>query len=64
MNDSALDKKQGDYTQFSPKNDCSKMKINLILPIIFAITPVHGLNYRIINSSILQLIICPKMFIM
>ena len=38
MNDSAVDKKQGDYTQFSPKKDSRKMKMDLILPIIFAIT--------------------------
>ena len=29
MNVSALNKKQENYKQFSPKKDCRKMKINL-----------------------------------
>lgn len=49
MKDSALNKKQGDYTQFSPKKDSMKMKMDLILPIIFAITPVDGSHYRVID---------------
>ena len=53
MKDSALNKKQGDYTQFSPKKDSMKMKMDLILPFIFAITPVDRLCYRVINISIL-----------
>ena len=40
MNDSALDKKQGDYTPFSPKKVSKKMQMDFILPIIFAITAV------------------------
>ena len=47
MKDSALNKKQGDYTQFSPKKDSMKMKMDLILPFIFAITPVDRLCYRV-----------------
>ena len=38
MKDSALNKKQGEYTQFSPKQDSWKMKLELILPIISAAT--------------------------
>ena len=53
MKDSALNKKQGDYTQFSPKKDFMKMKMDLILPFIFAITPVDRLCCRVINLSIL-----------
>ena len=30
------------------------MKTNLILPIIFAVTPADGSGYRVIDSSILQ----------
>ena len=54
MNDSALDKEQGDYIQFSPKNDFRKIKMDLILPIIFVITQTDGSCYRVIDSSILQ----------
>ena len=39
LNDSALDKREGDLTQFSPKKDSRKRKMDLILPIIFSITP-------------------------
>ena len=67
MKDSVLNKKQGEYTQFSPKKDSWKMKLELIWPIIFAATPADGSCYRVIDSSILQefvFFICPKMFIM
>ena len=30
------------------------MKMDLLLPIIFTITPVDGLCYRVVDSSILQ----------
>ena len=53
-NDSALDKKQGDKTQFYPKKDARKRKMDLIMPIIFAISPIDGSSYRVIDSSILQ----------
>ena len=39
LNDSALGKREGDLTQFSPKKDSRKRKMDLILPIIFSITP-------------------------
>ena len=54
LNDSALDKKQGDQTRFSPKQDSKTLKMDLIYPLIFAITLFEGLLYRVINSSILQ----------
>ena len=58
MNVSALNKKQENYTLFSPKKDCRKMKINFILPIIIPITPVRVIDHRscysVIDSSILQ----------
>ena len=54
LNDEAPDKKQGDQTQFSLKNICRKRKMDLILPIIFAITPTGGSRYRVIDSSNMQ----------
>ena len=51
---SATDKKQGDQTQFSPKKDSRKRKIDFILPIIFAVTPLDGWCYRVIDSSVIQ----------
>ena len=50
MNDSALDKEQGDYTQFSPKKDSRKMEIDLLYPIIFAIPPVAISSVRKCSS--------------
>ena len=35
------------------KKDSRKKKIDLILPIVFAITPIDGSRYRVIDSSIL-----------
>ena len=54
MNDSPLDKKQRHCTHFSPKKDFWKMKMDMTLPIIFVITPVDGLCYKVANSSIQQ----------
>ena len=55
LDDSAPGKKQGDQTQFSPKKKhCKIKKMDLILPIIFAITPTDGSCYRVISSSIPQ----------
>ena len=58
MNVSTLNKKQENYTQFSQKKDCRKMKINFILPIIIPITPVrvidHRLCYSVIDSPIIK----------
>ena len=42
LNDSTSDKKRGDETQFSPKKISRIRKIDLILSIIFAITPIEG----------------------
>ena len=41
------------YTFFS-KKDFWKMKMDMTLPIIFVITPVDGLCYKVANSSIQQ----------
>ena len=54
LNGSATDKKPKDQTQVSQKEDSRKRKMDLILPIIFVITPIDGLCYRVIDSSILQ----------
>ena len=54
LNESAPDKKQGDLTQFSPKKDFRKRKMDLISPTIFTRAPNDGLCYRVIDSSILK----------
>ena len=54
LNESAPDKKQGDLTQFSPKKDFRKRKMDLISPTIFISAPNDGLCYRVIDSSILK----------
>ena len=53
LNDSTLDKKQGEQTECSSKRD-SRKKMDLILSIIFTVMPIDGSCYRVINSSILQ----------
>ena len=54
LNDSGPHKKPKDQTQFSPKKDSRKRKMDLMLPIIFDMIPIDGSYYRVINSSILQ----------
>ena len=51
---SAPNKKPEYQTQFSLKKDSRKRKMDLTLPIIFAITPIDRSCYRVIDSSILQ----------
>ena len=50
--DSALDKKERNQPQFSPKEDSRKREIDLILPIIFTITTTDGSCYRVIDLSV------------
>ena len=66
LNGPAADKKPKDQTQVSQKGDPRKRKMDLILPIIFIITPIDGLCYRVIDSLILQdfFFICLKIFVM
>ena len=54
LNDSALDKKQGQSIQFYPKRILEKRKMDLIFAITFDIIQIDGLCYRVIHSSILQ----------
>lgn len=42
LNDSSLDKKQRDLTQFFPKKDYRKRINDLILPIVFTISLIDG----------------------
>ena len=50
LNDEVPDKKKGEKTQFSPKTFLED-EMDLIFPIIFAITPTDGLRNRVIDSS-------------
>ena len=63
LNDSALDKKQGDQTQFFPNKGSRKRQMDFILlkflnclkmDFIFGVTGIDGSSYRVINSLILQ----------
>ena len=64
-NESAIDEEQGDQTQFSSKKDSRKRNMYL-RSIIFAMIPVDGECYRLIDPSTLHIFffICLKMFIM
>ena len=53
LNDSTLDKKQGEQTECSSKRD-SRKKMDLILSIMFTVIPIDGSCYIVINSSILR----------
>ena len=50
VNDEAPDKKKVEKTQFSPKTFLEN-EMDLIFPIIFAVTPTDGLCNRVIDSS-------------
>ena len=54
LNDSAPEKKPGNQTQFSPKKDSRKRKMNLTLSIIFVITATDGSCYRVVDWSFLK----------
>ena len=50
LNDSALDKKQGDLTQFFPKKDYRKRKMNLILAIVSHLTTVQTRKRKVLHT--------------
>ena len=63
LNDSELDKKQGDQAQFLPKKDSRKRKLDFILlkisycsktDFIFSVTQADGLRNKTISSSVVQ----------
>ena len=54
LNNSALNKKHGNQTQFYPKKFSRKRKTDLILFIKFTITIINGSCYRVIDLSTLQ----------
>ena len=53
-NNSTLNKKQENQTQVYRQKYSQKRKMDLILPIIFAITLNDGSWYRVIDSPVLQ----------
>ena len=53
LNDSVLDKIQGQSSQFYPKRILEKRKMHFIFAVTFDIIQIDGLCYRVIHSSIL-----------